>query len=241
MKSSEASIKANHESDHNRFHHPKMASNLPASVLKIGSWERISTHEGDLIAKCYCAKQKLVWEVLEGALKSKIEIQWYDILAIRAIFRDDEPGLLAIELNQPPLFFGEINLQPRNFTAWQSASDFTGGQAPFCRRHYIKFPPGTLDKLYEMLLQCDPRLFMLSQKPFPSLESPYFYSNIYGGTGISFDFNGCRPEFPPHVQHLHIMDSNSPLLGRCIIFFVLHVFQHFPGLQFCFLLMSRDN
>uniref|UniRef100_A0A5B6YR82 TRF2/HOY1 PH-like domain-containing protein n=1 Tax=Davidia involucrata TaxID=16924 RepID=A0A5B6YR82_DAVIN len=250
MKLSEDSIKGNHESDHSRsHHHPKMddfvsqtmseklkASNFPASVLKIGSWERISTHEGDLIAKCYCAKQKLVWEVLEGALKSKIEIQWYDILAIRAIFRDDEPGLLAIELNQPPLFFRETNPSWKH-TIWQPASDFTGGQAPFCRRHYIKFPPGTLDEYYEKLLQCNPRLFMLSQKPFPSLESPYFYSNIYGGAGISFDFNGCRPEFPPvlqypipsiptpplvlphHVQNfkpttgppLHIMDSNSPL------------------------------
>jgi len=29
-----------------------------------------------LVAKCYFAKRKLVWEVLEGELKSKMEIQW---------------------------------------------------------------------------------------------------------------------------------------------------------------------
>lgn len=40
-----------------------------------------------------------MWEVLEGALKSKIEIQWSDIEAIRAIIRDDEPGILEIQVS----------------------------------------------------------------------------------------------------------------------------------------------
>lgn len=38
----------------------------------------VSRYEGDLVAKCYFAKHKLVWEVLDGGLKSKIEIQWSD-------------------------------------------------------------------------------------------------------------------------------------------------------------------
>ncbi|KVH99041.1 hypothetical protein Ccrd_022725 [Cynara cardunculus var. scolymus] len=50
------------------------ASNFPASLLKIG----------DLVAKCYFAKHKLVWEVLDGGLKNKIEIQWSDIMALKA-------------------------------------------------------------------------------------------------------------------------------------------------------------
>ncbi|KAA8547417.1 hypothetical protein F0562_003719 [Nyssa sinensis] len=75
-----------------------------------------SKHEGDLITKCYYGKRKLVWEVLKGALKSKIEIQWSAILAIRAITVDDEPGILEIELNQPPLFYRETNPQPRKHT-----------------------------------------------------------------------------------------------------------------------------
>lgn len=44
----------------------------------------VSRYEGDLVAKCYFAKHKLVWEVLDGGLKSKIEIQWSDISALKA-------------------------------------------------------------------------------------------------------------------------------------------------------------
>lgn len=75
------------------------ASNFGASFLKIGKWQRVKRFEGDLVAKCYFAKKKLVWEVLEGALKSKIEIQWCDIMGIRAQFHDpNQPGLLEIEV-----------------------------------------------------------------------------------------------------------------------------------------------
>ncbi|KAM7474295.1 hypothetical protein LguiB_021538 [Lonicera macranthoides] len=130
------------------------ASNFPALALKIGSWERLSSHEGDLTAKCYYAKRKFVWEVLEGALKSKIEMQWSDIAGIRAVIRDNENGLLEIELNQPPAYFSEIDPQPRKHTLWKVSFDFTGGQAPICRRHSAIFPPGYLDKHYEKLLQC---------------------------------------------------------------------------------------
>ncbi|RRT42784.1 hypothetical protein B296_00054219 [Ensete ventricosum] len=56
------------------------ASNFPASILRIGSWEYVSRYEGDLVAKCYFAKRKLVWEILEGGLKSKVEIQWKHFL-----------------------------------------------------------------------------------------------------------------------------------------------------------------
>ncbi|XLR09183.1 hypothetical protein S83_037121 [Arachis hypogaea] len=65
------------------------ASNFPASLLKIGTWEYKSKYEGDLVAKCYFAKHKLVWEILEGGLKSKIEIQWSDITALKANCPED--------------------------------------------------------------------------------------------------------------------------------------------------------
>lgn len=55
-----------------------------------------SRYEGDLVAKCYFAKHKLVWEVLDGGLKNKIEIQWSDIVAIKANYPDDEPGTLDV-------------------------------------------------------------------------------------------------------------------------------------------------
>lgn len=48
------------------------------------------------MAKCYFAKHKLVWEVLEGGLKSKIEIQWSDIMALKANCPEDGPGTLSI-------------------------------------------------------------------------------------------------------------------------------------------------
>jgi hypothetical protein len=60
--------------------------------------QRFSRHKGDLVAKFYYAKKKIVWEVLNGALKSKIEIQWSDIEAIRATIVDDQPGILEIEV-----------------------------------------------------------------------------------------------------------------------------------------------
>ncbi|GER25303.1 hypothetical protein STAS_00876 [Striga asiatica] len=74
----------------------------------------VSTYEGDLVAKCYFAKHKLVWEVLECGLKSKIEIQWSDIMALKAESR--------------PTFFREINPQPKKHTLSQATTD---GQASF--------------------------------------------------------------------------------------------------------------
>lgn len=46
--------------------------------------------------KCYFAKHKLVWEVLDGGLKSKIEIQWSDICALKVVYPETEPGTLEI-------------------------------------------------------------------------------------------------------------------------------------------------
>ncbi|KAG6495958.1 hypothetical protein ZIOFF_043795 [Zingiber officinale] len=65
------------------------ASNFPSSLLRIWTWECVSSYEGDLVAKCYLAKHKLVWEVLEGGLKSKIEFYWSDITAIKVVFFED--------------------------------------------------------------------------------------------------------------------------------------------------------
>lgn len=48
------------------------------------------------MAKCYFAKHKLVWEILEGGLKSKIEIQWSDIMALKAHCPDNGPGTLNV-------------------------------------------------------------------------------------------------------------------------------------------------
>lgn len=113
------------------------------------------------MAKCYFAKHKLVWEVLEQGLKSKIEIQWSDIMGLKASCPEDAPGTLTIvvlkenafsldhfnsykplflklvscvfQLARRPLFFRETNPQPRKHTLWQATSDFTDGQASMNR------------------------------------------------------------------------------------------------------------
>ncbi len=59
----------------------------------------VSRYEGDLVAKCYFAKHKLVWEVLDGGLKSKIEIQWSDICAMKVVSPENEPGILEIAVS----------------------------------------------------------------------------------------------------------------------------------------------
>jgi hypothetical protein len=48
------------------------------------------------VAKCYFAKHKLVWEVLDEGLKSKIEIQWSDITALKMICPENEQGTLDL-------------------------------------------------------------------------------------------------------------------------------------------------
>lgn len=59
------------------------------------------------MAKCYFAKHKLVWEVLDGGLKNKIEIQWSDIMALKATYPDDGPGTLDVVVMS--IFFLHIN------------------------------------------------------------------------------------------------------------------------------------
>ncbi|KAE9609810.1 hypothetical protein Lal_00006755 [Lupinus albus] len=150
------------------------ASNFPASSLRIGSWEYKSIHEGDLVAKCYFAKHKLVWEVLEGALKSKIEIQWSDITALKANCPDNGPSSLTVVLARHPLFFRETNPQPRKHTLWQATADFTDGQASKHRMHILQCSQGVMTKHFEKLIQYDERLNYLSRQPNIILDSPHF-------------------------------------------------------------------
>ncbi|XP_068652477.1 uncharacterized protein [Aristolochia californica] len=192
------------------------ASNFPASLLRIGTWECVSRYEGDLVAKCYFAKHKLVWEVLEGGLKSKVEIQWSDITAIKAQCPDNGPGTLDIVLARQPLFFRETNPQPRKHTLWQATSDFTGGQASIHRRHFLQCPQGLLNKHFEKLIQCDPRLNLLSQQPEIILESPFFETR-----GSVFEdpdetkchsFDHLKNEYVSTFSGFH--DTSSPSLAQ---------------------------
>nr|XP_043623966.1 uncharacterized protein LOC122595626 isoform X1 [Erigeron canadensis] len=149
------------------------ASNFPAVLLKIGKWEYVPKHEGDLVAKCYFAKQKLVWETLDGGLKSKIEMQWSDIVGLHANCPDHGPATLTIVLGKQPLFFRETNPQPRKHTLWQATCDFTNGEATKYSEHYLQCAPGVLNKHYEKLVQCDTRLKHISEQQEKFMEMPF--------------------------------------------------------------------
>ncbi|CAI5534808.1 unnamed protein product [Closterium sp. Naga37s-1] len=131
---------------------------ITAEAQQPEAQQRRSKYEGDLVAKCYFAKRKLVWEVLEGGLKSKVEVQWGDIALLRASTAKGQPGVLEIEVSRPPQFFKEMNPQPRRHTLWQSTPDFTAGQANSFRRHVVEFAEGVLNKHLHKLLASDPRL-----------------------------------------------------------------------------------
>ncbi|KAL5983559.1 hypothetical protein ACLOJK_017646 [Asimina triloba] len=65
----------------------------------------------------------------ENGPKSKIEIQWSDISAIRATIQDNQPDTLEVEVQHVPQFFKETNPEPRKHTLWHPTVDFTRGQA----------------------------------------------------------------------------------------------------------------
>ncbi|KAH1083743.1 hypothetical protein J1N35_023504 [Gossypium stocksii] len=193
------------------FQHTNMsklkAENFMMSSITIGSWERKSKNEGDLVAKCYFAKKKLVWEVLESGLKSKIEVQWSDISAFKATVQEGEPGTLQIELSQPPLFYHEVDPQPRKHTQWKMVSDFTGGQASNNRRHILKFPPGSLDRPLEKLLRSDKRLHQFNRQDFPESNSPYFPPPSVAD--FVLNFGGQLQISPPRIDQ----QQQQPLLS----------------------------
>lgn len=69
------------------------------------------------------------------------------------------------------------------------------------RRHFLKCPPGTLGKHFEKLIQCDPRLYFLSQQHEIVLDCPFFEPGVAVFEDLNesshvFDLNGeARPAF----------------------------------------------
>ncbi|KAG6587803.1 hypothetical protein SDJN03_16368, partial [Cucurbita argyrosperma subsp. sororia] len=188
------------------------ASNFPASLLKIGRWEYKSRHEGDLVAKCYYAKHKLVWEILVGGLKSKIEVQWSDIMALKANCPDDGPATLNVVLARRPLFFRETNPQPRKHTLWQATADFTGGEASMQRQHFLQCPQGYLNKHFEKLIQCDSRLNFLSRQPEIVFGSPYFEPTASGFTAFEqSSVRGLEQPVNDNRSVVHEMEENRSI------------------------------
>ncbi|MCL7034820.1 hypothetical protein MKW94_024877 [Papaver nudicaule] len=199
------------------------ASNFDATTLRIGSWQRVAKYEGDLVAKCYYAKRKLVWEVLDGGLKSKIEIDWKDISAIRAVFHKNHPDVLELELSDRPKYKKEINPVPGKHTIWTDSEDFTGEQATINRIHYLQFPEGTLEKHYEKILQCDSQLNTLSRSRFPSSNCSFFvehaqdiYANGHQSAMLQhpLQLGLQRPNIYGQHNNFHSVAARPPLIPR---------------------------
>ncbi|KAL3651343.1 hypothetical protein CASFOL_004345 [Castilleja foliolosa] len=193
------------------------ATNFPIQSIEIGGWKRISQNEGDMMAKFYFAKKKIVWEVLdenilvgnEVKMKSKIEIVWSNIIGLNATIRDDI-GILQIELDKPPVFFRETKPTPKKHTNWESNEliDFTNGHAFNSRIHCLTFPPKVLDKHYESLLQSDQRLLKLSRDPFPSQSCSHFHSTM-----IMSNFNTSRSSIIQQYQSPTRLSNSNSVMG----------------------------
>lgn len=77
------------------------AMNFQISKIMIGEWTHKSVYPDDLKAKFYFAKKRLMWEILDedSKLKRKIEIQWSDVLSLRASYSpQNETGVLEVEV-----------------------------------------------------------------------------------------------------------------------------------------------
>ncbi|KAI7745150.1 hypothetical protein M8C21_005808, partial [Ambrosia artemisiifolia] len=210
---------------------PSKATSIHALSLKIGSWERKSNNPDDLTAKFYYGTKKLVWEVLCGSLKKKIQIRWSQISAINAYVDGNQTSCLEIELTEQPELYEEINFNPKSRTQWENAvHDFTGDQTRICRRHTLTFARGVLNDPFKTLLKCDNRLANIIQQPFPYQNSPFFHehmpdfscnrsiqaifpNNDHQGTSVPYAPNHAQPAHP-FVEH---SSCNTPATGRNLI------------------------
>ncbi|KAK9667866.1 hypothetical protein RND81_13G016800 [Saponaria officinalis] len=198
------------------------ASNFPALSLHIGSWKKESRHEGELVAKCYFKKRKLVWEVLNGNLKMKIEFLWSNILGIRQSTSSHESNTSTLEvlLERSPLFFREVNPQPRKHTNWEQTNDFTNNQASLIRKHILEFAPGVLEKHFDKIVHADPKLHRLSQQTWPNHISPYFHE-IHFTNSTDFHHPPSHRSFIPTISPQssnHIQGMDASLMNNSNIY-----------------------
>lgn len=71
------------------------------------------------------------------------------------------------------------------------------------------FAPGVLDRHYQMLIQCDKRLFELSKKSFPTVNVPCFYSSLVNDLQVpppaaNGNINGEHTQIPNHVPEFSV-------------------------------------
>ncbi|KAJ0710507.1 hypothetical protein HanOQP8_Chr09g0313201 [Helianthus annuus] len=230
----------------------RKATNIPALSLKIGNWEWEAINEGDLVAKFYYGTKKLVWEVLCGSLKKKIEFRWSQISAINAYLDGNQTSRLDIkvflylmlfnsifivlfktnihhediimQLKEPPRLCEETMLNPKMRTKWEnSSSDFTGDQTRICSQHTIRFAPRVLDCQFAKLLECDERLSNLTKQPFPYHNQFFFQHQT-----LDFSCNISIHALVPNKDQKGMSVPYAPILAQPVSSFVGHSSYNLP-------------
>lgn len=84
----------------------------------------------------------------------------------------------------------------------------------FDRRHYLECQQGFMNRHFEKLVRCDPRLYALSQQPVISLDNPLFEHkpSIFeeGDRFDSMSFKNFRDEYQlPETVSLDTLASGS--------------------------------
>eukprot|EP00192_Tetraselmis_astigmatica_P008344 CAMPEP_0117670868 /NCGR_PEP_ID=MMETSP0804-20121206/13011_1 /TAXON_ID=1074897 /ORGANISM="Tetraselmis astigmatica, Strain CCMP880" /LENGTH=635 /DNA_ID=CAMNT_0005479253 /DNA_START=203 /DNA_END=2110 /DNA_ORIENTATION=- len=135
------------------------ASNMFAHSLEIGSWQVHSKQLADLSVKFYYAKKKVIWEVLEGSRKKKIEFLWSSISSMRMDLKGDDFDAWEVELNRQPSFYDELDPKPRKHTLWKICEDFTNQEATLHQLHRVLIHKDQgFHSHFQKLLSYDPRL-----------------------------------------------------------------------------------
>ena len=156
---------------HSNNSHKIKPSLIPALKLSVGKWERKSTFLGEVCAKFYYSKKKIVWEIMTLGLMAKMEIEFADIVGLEFLMPAEGTSTLTVQVKKPPRYFGEINPRPGKNIQWTESTDFTGGFGNTNTRHTLTFPKGSLQKHYEKLLSCDNRIKELAKAGLSALRS----------------------------------------------------------------------
>eukprot|EP00897_Mesotaenium_endlicherianum_P002187 jgi/Mesen1/1997/ME000147S01086 len=130
-------------------------STLIAESITIGAWKQVSQHEEHIVAKFQYAQRKLIWEVLEEGLKSKMEVDYDDISFLRATYLGSAPSILEVWVRHAPAHHSMSTSEHREQT---TSEDFTHGVPAAPTRHLLTFPEGSLGKHFDQLRTSDPRL-----------------------------------------------------------------------------------
>ncbi|CAN8302855.1 unnamed protein product [Cochlearia groenlandica] len=196
-------------------HEKKKSLNFPISKITIGEWTRSSLNPNDLRAKFYFARKKFLWQFLDVVdtekgvemLNRKIEMNWDDVLSLKATCLHDETEILKVELRKCPTFFIETNQRPGKHTQWKELDqDFTENQsASKFRRHELHFPRGELQKNLEKLMSGDSFWSKLANVTFPTLPTSLNFDIGNGNSSSNNNNNSTR--YDDH-DHTVLISSN---------------------------------